>query len=94
MPSNKQTNTTESTSGDKQITSALEQFKKSFALQSEQNAQGENKVDDSNQNSKRVIELTLQLPDDSTLEYEPCDSIGLLSANSPQSVQFVFSFLK
>ena len=55
----KQKNTAESTSGDKQITSALEQLEKSFALQSEQNTQGESKHTESNKNCKRVIQLTL-----------------------------------
>ena len=53
------THTTESMPGDEQIISALEQFEKSFALQSEQNAPGESKGDESNKNCKRVIELTL-----------------------------------
>lgn len=92
--SNKQISTSGSMANDEQITSAMKQFEKSFALQSEKNVQGESDADEFERNSKRVIELTLQLPDDFTLEYEPGDSIGLLATNSPQSVQFVLSFLK
>mmetsp|Transcript_20531 Transcript_20531/g.38760 ORF Transcript_20531/g.38760 Transcript_20531/m.38760 type:complete len:1084 (-) Transcript_20531:862-4113(-) len=45
-------------------------------------------------NGKRVMELTLSLPDDFTLEYEPGDSVGLIVPNSPHSVQFVLSMLQ
>lgn len=44
-------------------------------------------------NGKRVIELTLSLPDDSTLHYEPGDSLGLLVENTPETVQFVLDML-
>jgi sulfite reductase alpha subunit-like flavoprotein len=40
-----------------------------------------------------VIELTLSLPDDFTLEYKPGDSIGILVSNTPKAVNFVLDFL-
>jgi sulfite reductase alpha subunit-like flavoprotein len=45
-------------------------------------------------NGKRVIELSLALPDDYTLEYAPGDSLGLLVENTPESVQFVLDMLQ
>lgn len=45
-------------------------------------------------NSKRVIEMTLSLPDDFTLEYEPGDSVGLLVQNTPQSTNFILDMLQ
>ena len=40
-------------------------------------------------NGKRVLELTLSLPDDYTLEYAPGDSLGLVVENKPEAVAFV-----
>lgn len=45
-------------------------------------------------NGKRVIELTLALPDDGSFEYQPGDSIGLVVTNTPDSVSFVVDMLK
>jgi sulfite reductase alpha subunit-like flavoprotein len=46
-------------------------------------------------NGKRVVELTLSLPDDdTTLEYEPGDSLGLLVENPAESVQFILDMLQ
>jgi sulfite reductase alpha subunit-like flavoprotein len=45
-------------------------------------------------NGKRVIELTLSLPDDFTLEYQPGDSIGLLVANKASATDFVLDMLR
>lgn len=45
-------------------------------------------------NDKRVIELTLELPDDYTLEYAPGDSLGLLVDNTPAAVDFVLTMLE
>lgn len=42
---------------------------------------------------KRVLELTLSLPDDFTLEYAPGDSLGLLVENPPDAVQLVLEML-
>lgn len=44
-------------------------------------------------NAKRVIELTLSLPDDYTLEYQPGDTIGLLVPNKADDVSFVLESL-
>jgi sulfite reductase alpha subunit-like flavoprotein len=44
-------------------------------------------------NGKRVIELTLRLPDDYTLEYAPGDSLGLMVDNTPEAVEFVLTML-
>lgn len=44
-------------------------------------------------NGKRVIELTLSLPDDFTLEYQPGDSIGLLVTNKTSATDFVLDML-
>ena len=45
-------------------------------------------------NGKRVIEMTLSLPDDFTLEYQPGDSIGIIVPNAPESTQFVLAMLE
>ena len=45
-------------------------------------------------NGKRVIELTLALPDDFTLEYNPGDSLGLIVENTPDAVEFVLGMLR
>ena len=44
-------------------------------------------------NGKRVIEMTLTLPDDLTLEYAPGDSLGLLVDNTPAAVHFILTML-
>ncbi|KAL3807401.1 hypothetical protein ACHAXA_006669 [Cyclostephanos tholiformis] len=45
-------------------------------------------------NGKRVIEMTLSLPDDFTLEYQPGDSVGIIVPNAPESTQFVLAMLE
>ena len=45
-------------------------------------------------NGKRVIEMTLSLPDDFTLEYQPGDSVGLIVPNTPESTNFILSMLR
>ena len=45
-------------------------------------------------NGKRVIEMTMSLPDDFTLEYQPGDSLGILVPNMPQAVQFILQMLQ
>ena len=45
-------------------------------------------------NGKRVIELTMALPDDYTLEYAPGDSLGLLVPNAPDDVAFVLAMFQ
>lgn len=49
--------------------------------------------DAAERNGKRVIELTLSLPDDLTLEYAPGDSLGLLVDNTPDAVAFVLDLV-
>lgn len=44
-------------------------------------------------NGKRVIELSLSLPDDSSMKYQPGDSIGLCAPNQPNAVDFVLNML-
>lgn len=44
-------------------------------------------------NSKRVLEITMSLPDDYTLEYAPGDSLGLMVENTPDAVAFVLNML-
>ncbi|CAB9497042.1 P450 reductase [Seminavis robusta] len=51
-------------------------------------------ADNVERNGKRVIELTLTLPDDFTLEYTPGDSLGLIVENPPVAVDFVLGMLK
>jgi sulfite reductase alpha subunit-like flavoprotein len=54
-------------------------------------------VDDASvfeRNGKRVIEMTMSLPDDFTLEYQPGDSLGIIVVNTPQAVQFILSMLQ
>ncbi len=45
-------------------------------------------------NGKRVIEMTLSLPDDFTLEYQPGDSVGLIVPNTPEATNFILSMLQ
>lgn len=45
-------------------------------------------------NGKRVLELTLALPDDFTLEYQPGDSVGLIVPNAPSPTQFILGMLQ
>jgi len=45
-------------------------------------------------NSKRVLELTLSLPDDYSLEYAPGDSLGLIVENPPSAVRFILNMIQ
>jgi len=45
-------------------------------------------------NGKRVLEMSLELPDDYSLEYQPGDSIGLIVSNPPQATAFVLKMLQ
>ncbi len=45
-------------------------------------------------NGKRVVEMTLSLPNDFTLEYQPGDCIGLVASNSFHATEFVLSLLQ
>eukprot|EP00523_Entomoneis_sp_CCMP467_P010677 CAMPEP_0168740416 /NCGR_PEP_ID=MMETSP0724-20121128/11972_1 /TAXON_ID=265536 /ORGANISM="Amphiprora sp., Strain CCMP467" /LENGTH=733 /DNA_ID=CAMNT_0008787859 /DNA_START=59 /DNA_END=2260 /DNA_ORIENTATION=+ len=46
------------------------------------------------QNGKRVIEMTLALPEDHPFEYAPGDALGLLMENTPTSVAYVLNLLQ
>lgn len=73
-----------------QLQSALDLYTEKFPLIQSQ-AVSEDSVE---RNGKRVIELTLALPDDFTLEYTPGDSLGLIVENPPYVVEFVLNMLK
>eukprot|EP00526_Cylindrotheca_closterium_P002740 CAMPEP_0113633590 /NCGR_PEP_ID=MMETSP0017_2-20120614/17482_1 /TAXON_ID=2856 /ORGANISM="Cylindrotheca closterium" /LENGTH=997 /DNA_ID=CAMNT_0000544237 /DNA_START=154 /DNA_END=3144 /DNA_ORIENTATION=- /assembly_acc=CAM_ASM_000147 len=63
------------------------------AIDTEFPLDGDN-VDIADRNAKRVIEMSLSLPEDSTLEYHPGDAVGLITTNSPAAVSFVLNMLK
>lgn len=54
----------------------------------------ENDVQEASRNGKRVIELTLTLPNDNSWAYQPGDSLGLIASNTPQAVEFVLNMLQ
>jgi sulfite reductase alpha subunit-like flavoprotein len=69
------------------------------AFSLDNNSTNKNNQDDlvlaTERNGKRVVELTLSLPDDdNTLEYEPGDSLGLLVENPAETVQFILEMLQ
>jgi len=71
---------------------ALKHFQDAFPIES-----GKEEGSNDNiyaKNGKRVIEMTLSLPDDFTLEYKPGDSIGLVPSNTPEATNFVLNMLK
>ena len=51
-------------------------------------------AEENERNGKRVVELTLSLPDDFSLEFQPGDTIGLLVPNELDSVAFVLQNLR
>jgi sulfite reductase alpha subunit-like flavoprotein len=53
----------------------------------------DNDDDDDDVRAKRVLELTLQLPEDMTIEYAPGDSLGVVVDNPHDDVQFMLSVL-
>ena len=82
---------------DENLISAMQKISSNFSLTSTSDNDDNDNGDINTiyaKNGKRVIEMTLSLPDDFTLEYEPGDSIGLIASNSPQEAQFVLNFLK
>jgi sulfite reductase alpha subunit-like flavoprotein len=68
-------------------TSARTVLDRRFPLQVENDAQ------EASKNGKRVIELTLSLPDDKSWEYQPGDSLGLIVGNTTETVDFVLAML-
>jgi len=79
--------------GDESLTKAMKLYQENFPLSSTSNAKKQQQLQ-YDKNGKRVMEMTLSLPDDFTLEYEPGDSVGLIVPNSPQSIQFILSMLE
>ena len=78
------------------LAQAMEMYEDHFPL-APSSAQAAISADEQRQyekNGKRVIEMTLSLPDDFTLEYEPGDSVGLIVPNTPQSTNFILSMLQ
>ena len=71
------------------LTAAMNVIRDSFPLEAKNRDPKELET-----NGKRVIELTLSLPDDFTLEYQPGDSIGLLVANKASSTDYVLEMLR
>lgn len=76
---------------DESLQKASKVFESHFSVSPEDEACTKEQRD---RNGKRVIELSLALPDDYTLEYAPGDSLGLLVENTPDSVQFVLGMLQ
>jgi len=54
----------------------------------------ENGVAEADRNGKRVIELSLAIPDDESWTYQPGDSLALLVNNTPGAVTFVLRMLQ
>lgn len=76
---------------DESLQKALNVFESHFSLSPDDETCTSAQRD---RNGKRVLELSLALPDDYTLEYAPGDSLGLLVENTPDSVQFVLNMLQ
>jgi len=88
----KSTKVGDNSAGNDKLIGALKHFQHAFPIESE-----EGKVDNKDvcaKNGKRVIEMTLSLPDDSTLEYSPGDSIGVVPSNTPEATNFVLNMLR
>jgi sulfite reductase alpha subunit-like flavoprotein len=78
---------------DKVLVKAMKMYEDSFPLKpiDKPQAQDDKTYD---KNGKRVIEMSLSLPDDFTLEYEPGDSVGLIVPNSPTATNFILEMLR
>jgi sulfite reductase alpha subunit-like flavoprotein len=85
--------TDETIASDANLLQARDLLERHFPLRS---SSPENAVSqgDIERNGKRVIELTLTLPDDYTLEYTPGDSLGLLVPNTPDAVGMLLSLFQ
>ena len=80
---------------DETLVKAMKMYEDHFPLTGESNANEQQQQQlQYEKNGKRVIEITLSLPDDFTLEYEPGDSVGLIVPNTPQSTNFVLEMLR
>lgn len=71
---------------------AMKMYEDSFPLKSNDGVPKDEITHD--KNGKRVIEMSVSLPDDFTLEYEPGDSVGLIVPNSPQATNFILGMLR
>ena len=78
---------------DGKMTKAMKLYDVHFPLSGDDNVKRENQLQ-YDKNAKRVMEMTLSLPDDFTLEYEPGDSVGLIVPNTPQSTSFILDMLQ
>ena len=83
---------------DEKLIKAMKLYEESFPLMSTTTKSGSEPTSSTtlqhDKNGKRVIEMTLSLPDDFTLEYEPGDSVGLIVPNTPQSTNFILNMLE
>lgn len=78
---------------DEVLVKAMDMYQDAFPLKSKDN--NETQIDVTfDKNGKRVIEMSLSLPDDFTLEYEPGDSVGLIVPNSPSATNFILDMLR
>ena len=76
--------------GDQKLVQDMKLYEDSFPL----SGSSDNNQVQYDKNGKRVMEMTLSLPDDFTLEYEPGDSVGLIVPNTPQSTNFILDMLE
>jgi len=74
---------------DDKLIQAMKMYEDSFPISSSSGTTLQH-----DKNGKRVIEMTLSLPDDFSLDYEPGDSVGLIVPNTPQSTNFILDMLK
>jgi len=79
---------------DEKIIKAMKMYEDHFPLSSQKKSSSAEQQLQYEKNGKRVIEMTLSLPDDFTLEYEPGDSVGLIVPNSPQYTLFILDMLE
>jgi sulfite reductase alpha subunit-like flavoprotein len=76
-------------SSEEAVEAARDVLDRRFPLQIENDVQ-----EAASRNGKRVLELTLSLPDDQSWEFQPGDSLGLVVSNTPESVGFILSMLQ
>eukprot|EP00978_Attheya_sp_CCMP212_P018204 scaffold49502_cov53-Attheya_sp.AAC.5 len=81
----------QSTDEDERIIRAMECYANEFPLTQENGSTDPMELE---HNGRRVIEMTLSLPDDFTLEYQPGDSLGVVVPNTPHASQFVLNMLR
>jgi len=79
---------------DDKFIQAMKMYEDSFPISSSSEKDDEGATLQYDKNGKRVIEMTLSLPDDFSLDYEPGDSVGLIVPNTPQSTKFILDMLQ